>query len=519
MANNNHVLAMFDIRGKQNFIFKTNRIKEIVGASIIIRDLFDDYLYPAAKTHGKGLYHENLDGDFRIENFEQHLSEGYIGEVIYQGGGNCQALFQDEETFKEVTYQFTKRVMEKVGTLQVLCTCIGDLHYDDYNADRERLYAVHQNNENGESIIGPWAALPITLMDRQTSMPVVEKRLERYGKDRALRELTRETDAKLDKYEKEAKKREKEIGETVLDRLAPEKGQDSMLAVVYIDGNSMGARFQEHTKGCRTYDDCISKTRELSKKVKEKMVKEPLDAIDEKLHEIHNDAEDSGKRFVRFVVGEGDEVNLIVAARDAYKVVKTYMKALPHEFSSCAGVSIFHSHAPYADAYRIAEECCETGKQFMKKHKMNSSCFMDYYYCQGGIGMSLEDIRANDEDEELTSLPWLLEMRDDTDSCGATTQEDVDKVVDLLTRLGHSNVKGLMAAAKDSNQKLGMELKRICSHMSVADRDKNDLNGRMNTVNAMENRRKVIYDVVKVYDLWFKDQEGLGKGSKEESHA
>ena len=43
------VLAMYDIRGKQDFIFRTNKLKEIVGSSWLIRDCFVDYLFPAAK--------------------------------------------------------------------------------------------------------------------------------------------------------------------------------------------------------------------------------------------------------------------------------------------------------------------------------------------------------------------------------------------------------------------------------------------------------------------------------------
>ena len=41
---NKYVLAMYDVRGKQNYIFRNNHIKEIAGASAIIRDIFKDYL-------------------------------------------------------------------------------------------------------------------------------------------------------------------------------------------------------------------------------------------------------------------------------------------------------------------------------------------------------------------------------------------------------------------------------------------------------------------------------------------
>ena len=42
MSDNRYVLALYDIRAKQNFIFRTNHIKEIIGASAIIRDCFKE---------------------------------------------------------------------------------------------------------------------------------------------------------------------------------------------------------------------------------------------------------------------------------------------------------------------------------------------------------------------------------------------------------------------------------------------------------------------------------------------
>ena len=33
MSDNNYVLAMYDIRGKQDFIYRSSKMKEIIGAS------------------------------------------------------------------------------------------------------------------------------------------------------------------------------------------------------------------------------------------------------------------------------------------------------------------------------------------------------------------------------------------------------------------------------------------------------------------------------------------------------
>ena len=127
---NKPVLAMYDVRGKQEFIFRTNRIQEIVGASWRIRDLFKDYLFDVAaeissenKGKGKGIYSYKLnDADnagkdkFTPESFEEHLKEGYLGEVVYEGGGNFILLFKDADTFRKVTYEFTKSLLENIGT-------------------------------------------------------------------------------------------------------------------------------------------------------------------------------------------------------------------------------------------------------------------------------------------------------------------------------------------------------------------------------------------------------------------
>lgn len=79
------VLAMYDIRAKQDFIYKCNRLKEIVGGSVIIRDCFKNYLYlKAEEIASKGIFHdENV--PFTEEDFRLHMEEGYIGEVIYEG--------------------------------------------------------------------------------------------------------------------------------------------------------------------------------------------------------------------------------------------------------------------------------------------------------------------------------------------------------------------------------------------------------------------------------------------------
>ena len=203
-------------------------------------------------------------------------------------------------------------------------------------------------------------------------------------------------------------------------------------------------------------------------------------------------------------------MTFICDARDAFEVAKIYLKGLPKEDSSCAGISIFHSHSPYSEAYRIAEECCESGKTKMKKHKIDNVCYLDFHYCQGAIGTSLEDIRDL-EIGEIISKPWVIRI-DDNDKKKIidgddkyVDLDDVERVVKILKQFGRSNVKSLAECAKKSSVSLELELSRIRAHMKKEKREnmKEDFEYLENMDNSK--KRSIIYDVVIMYDLWFKD--------------
>ena len=54
---------------------------------------------------------------------------------------------------------------------------------------------------------------------------------------------------------------------------------------------------------------------------------------------------------------------------------------------ACAGIAIFHSHAPFAAVYDIAEECCENAK---KKSRKTGGNYFDWYFCRSGLTNDME---------------------------------------------------------------------------------------------------------------------------------
>lgn len=560
MSNSKYALAMYDVRGKQEYIFKTNKLKEIVGGSCIIRDCFKEYLFPSAEEYMRrkakkegiplsddavcGIYNYNdsenepeyiseinKGKEFSQKAFERMMQDEkcaarYAGEVVYEGGGNFFVLYKDKETCIEINKIFTRKLLKELYTLKVLCTYIElENGLVNFIEDRKKLYEKHRISEAEESVICPVNTLPFVQVDEVTSLP-----LTKYNEN-TRKKVSTEAEAKLAKH---LDVYNEKYGEKDLDKLVTRKGEESLLAVVYIDGNNMGAKVQNVLGRETSYDQCVKKLRETSEFIQKNYVEDRIKNIDQMLEEkAKKGKKKAGKRLVVFA---GDEINLICNARDAYDIAKTYLKGL-HQVSwkdstepcsACAGIAIFHSHAPYAQAYKIAEECCESGKTRMKKlekarekeGKSKEVCYIDVHYCQKGIGMSLDDIREK-EVGGLISKPWLLDMEDEKNTTSKMPEDitimEIEKVVEALQMIeSRTNVKDLAVAAKLSEGAFNLEMRRIYAHQSDE-----DIKRRMKEIFVQEDReefgqkykkyRKMIYDIVIVYDLWFRKEEGEEK--------
>ena len=560
MSNSKYALAMYDVRGKQEYIFKTNKLKEIVGGSCIIRDCFKEYLFPSAEEYMRrkakkegiplsddevcGIYNYNdsekepeyiseinKGKEFSQKAFERMMQDEkcaarYAGEVVYEGGGNFFVLYKDKETCIEINKIFTRKLLKELYTLKVLCTYIElENGLVNFIEDRKKLYEKHRISEAEESVICPVNTLPFVQVDEVTSLP-----LTKYNEN-TRKKVSTEAEAKLAKH---LDVYNEKYGEKDLDKLVTRKGEESLLAVVYIDGNNMGAKVQNVLGTETSYDQCVKKLRETSEFIQKNYVEDRIKDIDQMLEEkAKKGKKKAGKRLVVFA---GDEINLICNARDAYDIAKTYLKGLyqvswkdsTEPCSACAGIAIFHSHAPYAQAYKVAEECCESGKTRMKKlekarekeGKSKEVCYIDVHYCQKGIGMSLDDIREK-EVGGLISKPWLLDMEDEKNTTSKMPEDitimEIEKVVEALQMIeSRTNVKDLAVAAKLSEGAFNLQMRRIYAHQSDE-----DIKRRMKEIFVQEDReefgqkykkyRKMIYDIVIVYDLWFRKEEGEEK--------
>ncbi|MBQ9199640.1 MAG: hypothetical protein IJ141_05625 [Lachnospiraceae bacterium] len=512
------VLALYDCRSKQEYIYRTNKIKEISGGSALLASVYEMFIYEAEKNgitffcNGKWANRE-----FSLNEFEKSEKKAV---VVYIGGGNLMVIYKDKEDYINANKIFSRLMLEKTYTINVISAYTEVT--GDFKGDRSRLYAQNAKNKNVGMISMPWTVFPFTQVDPRTSMPVVMK-------DSSKQEsLSRESVLKCEKYSDDHRSVvDEKLKAIYLDDLAYERGEESILAVIYIDGNNMGAKIKDLLDKENSYNECINKIRTFSIQTDRDFVDSPIKAIEKALLEKRcaweekNKADGKKRRSYfkyRKVIAGGDEITLICNARMVPIILETYFDALNSEESgnyACAGVALFHSHAPFSKVYEIAEQCCESGKKRSRAYDSKAN-FVDFHYCRTGITNNMETIR-DEQEKDLTARPFLygepgVECRSDINDIRFDDFEAFGKLLagtdDVGDGVGRANIKELAASLLTNHSKYEFEMIRIRSRLTKD--EYKELVGKMypETDEKKKEVEKLLFDIAQVYDLWFATERG-----------
>lgn len=474
-------LALYDLRSKQEYIYRTNRIREISGGSALLSTVYERFI---SKSQGKenGIKFVN-NGEWKNKNFslKDFESSDCDAEVVYIGGGNLMVIYKNEEIYRKANRIFSRMLIDETWTVTAIVSCAPVT--GDFIKDCSELYRQNAINKSIGISAAPCSVLPFTQVDMRTYMPIVEK--NKFKQE----SLSRESVCKLGAFKID---REDKLSAIYLDDLAADKGRESLLAIIYIDGNNMGAKLMQALGEERGYDHCVNTLRHFSEQTAHAFVEAPIRAVESMLTE----KQEAGISYAKYrrVIAGGDEITLICNARIVPEILDVYFNTLDSKNSgnyACAGVAIFHSHAPFADVYEIAEQCCESGKKCSRQYGSNAN-FIDFHYCRAGITNDMDIVREKQE-KGLTARPYRI----DGDHDGYSYPEFIRFAKEIKV-IGRSNIKELAAAVIKGESYYRFEIERINSHFKNIHIDPKD-----------EKSRKMIFDTAQVYDLWF-----AGEGDK-----
>lgn len=515
---NQEVLAMYDVRGIQDYIFKTNAAKEVIGASEIVDNIIINGLNEYIKSNNldKSKYlvewskdlskeEKTVNPDNQADAFIKNNSN-VLMQVMFIGGGNAYILFRTGEECSKVNKFLGKYVLEKTYSLNLAVAVVKKTEsyrndYENINDEMRRIKARMPYSQ-------PMGALPFMMIDSTTGYPIVEKH----------NKLSKESYLKRKEYENVRKKEDKD-SEKVFDNMVTEKGDNSTLAIIHIDGNSLGKRIMNAMHDINDYSKAINKMRKLSLDIDNtfnKAFNKMTDYLEEESKKIFDD---NNPKYRKIIVA-GDDITYICNANLAIKSVIKFIEELNKMktenfriFSACAGIAFFNSHFPFSDAYKVAEACCESakerakskecagtkfasGKEMVDEEKVGN--FFDFQMCTNVNAFDLDSYRDKHymvDGDVFIQRPYYINVKNDND----LNEQNAKYSCQLLEEKLKEISKLPRSLAKEVRNVIPQGINEIKKEISFL-----ESRGRTTIANDLEANKNIYYDACELMDFQLK---------------
>ena len=497
------LLVQYTIRSKQDYIFKTNRILDIVGASANITDAWDVLLEETEKL-GYGIQRLSDHQPFHMQSVREAIQSGDIALVeLFRGGGNETVLIGGRDIYERINREFSLRILREYPGMIPMAACVEI--QGNYVEDYRNLMQVSEKKKNSMIPGRDTMQVPFAMTDRNTFQPFV-------GMIKYENQEVRVTAESMSKRRRGLELRDNNV--KFLDSMTTDHGTEGLLAIIHADGNNMGVKIQEMLRGhSGDYDFCVNKMREFTDATAQAFVVNGGMALEQCKKELKTKyaGKYQEKAFAyRMVVADGDDVTFICNARFAMEYLKAYLDAVYNcregewQYSSCAGICIFHSHYPFARAYSLAEQCCDDFAKAMVHKRAEDGrpleeSWVDFHYIHSGIGGNLPELRERQGTASLMVRPWRLNGK----------QQDawqdyiiLEKAAKLLkdAKVARTSIKEIGSKMEGSMADGKRAYTKVCAHAS------GNLAAELPRLQPDEDRRmKMLYDLSEVYDLWFRE--------------
>ena len=434
---NSKVIAMYDVRGIQDYIFRTSKMKDAIGASAIIEEIVESSMEYACDNIGGISY--SLDwydsnGAIPYEDADNDV------QVLYIGGGNAFVQYSSRKLAVEISKRMSRFIIDKTYSLQ-LAIAIVDVT-GNYKIDYQNLQDKMTKAKSETTVSKPLDAIPVVSVEKKTGYPITH----RDGTS---------TESKLKQNAADKVRQTVSLSQKQFDNYIEGKGESSMLAVVHIDGNNMALRIRNLVKDLEDYSDAINQMRKISFHINssyKKVMKEMETIFNKKLHQESQETnkkkevgEASDKWWIMRVIAAGDDITYVCNAKIALATVEYFCRniskysmtdstELKYRFTACAGIAYFNSHFPFNIAYHVAEECCDNAKDRAKQedHKYRDGDieivgnWVDFQFCRGVQALDLDRVRTEEYitpfGENLLRRPYYLDSPELENSNGLFAQ-------------------------------------------------------------------------------------------------
>lgn len=449
-----YVLAMYDIRGIQKYIYRTAKVKDTIGASAIVENIIEDALKEAAACV-KRREEVSAELEWCMESGALEYREGDFDiQTLFIGGGNAFVMYSSRELCVKVNKLMARYILEHTYSLQLAVAIVDKT--DSYAEDYQKLYTEMNRTKADMVVSRPLGTLPVMQMEVKTGYPLVSEDGSTETGIKKARALEKMEDEKQKKIER------------IFDNYITKKGTDSTLAVVHIDGNNMGLRIRSCLEGIGDYTKAVNTMRNISYHINDSYKR-----VFQQMQELFNsraggikDFEDKKVPcFVRKILVAGDDITYVCNAKIAVATVEYYCREIAKYtmtgettpearerlgFSVCAGIAYIGSHFPFSIGYDVAESCCDSAKDRAKSHKAAVSDgteitgnFMDFHICKNVQARDFDGMREQEyrtaSGENLLLRPYYI--RTDYDGKLSVLDNERFALKNLKNAIGYFNSK------------------------------------------------------------------------------
>lgn len=465
--------VLIDTVSIQKYVFGSNKLKENLGASFLIQEVYKRYLSDAIRNIG--LSWDNLNA-WKDNPHVILIKNGMDFEAGYIGGGNALLFFREKSKAASFINEWTKYLLVKTPGIVTAMAC-EEFNLDEFPSEIKKLFIKLQENKFKNI---PQTVLPrhgITAecshtgysMDIWNDMEVEEK--QSYVSSVAY--------AKLKASKEATENLEKEFSDVLnnkycftdeLDSLGQSKGEESHIAIVHIDGNGMGKRFKKTTslEQIRCLSITVEKATKKSFELMLNHIISEFGRIEEALgfdEDKKYPEEDSRKILpLRPIIIGGDDITFVCDGRLGIYFARMFMEFFETQtvsdnvkLSACAGIAITKTKYPFYRGYEIAEQLCQNAKKEIKEG--DSGSWLDFHIAFGGFSGSIEEIRESHYKSSQGSLFLRPYKINSTDAKGMATLIDNTKKLMKFPRSKIKELRQVLAIDKVASLKFVAQMK------------------------------------------------------------
>lgn len=464
--------VLMEVGKKQSYIFKSNRLKHNIGASMIIKNITEDMPYEKLKK--------------------------YNGVAIINGGGKGLYKFEKEDEAKMFVKEISMHVLENYSGVELyFVTRNIDLPKDDALNKIDELYVSLGKKKAKKEHLVNQVSLGIEKKCSSTGLPAVG-----YDKDGAV---SQECKAKEEYYDKNIENYFAESGvkfSNDLNRFIDDK--KSYIAIVHIDGNSMGNKFIKLNNYYKGLNESGGNFNSNYIKALSKLSNDINCAYNNAFKKVIKESVRNGESTIRPVILAGDDVTFISTAKDAIRLTKIFIDEIRKisiligdekvGLNASAGIAFVKSKYPFSIAYDRAEELTSNCKRELKMKDVDAS-MIDWHIIQGDSDKCISEIRK----EHYTANGLRLNLRPIYIGKEELNSYDVFKEAlemvksDNISRSKWKKLRGELVKGDEAT-------KRYLQYYGLDEVLENKLGG-YSLKNGIRNNTAVFFDAIEIMDI------------------